>query len=145
MGAMQRRKGSTFERRVATMLRETFPTCEFKRASQSDGAINSDVYCSEGSEKLKAVWFECNHSNKPNPTNKMDQAIYDTSKLTGDRIPVVVWRKTGERAINASIDLEAAIIMFGHTPSASALAEVNCMVTIDFVDFLLALKRWAGC
>lgn len=43
MGALSRRKGATYERAVATRLREAFPGLDVRRGWQSDGREAPDV------------------------------------------------------------------------------------------------------
>lgn len=79
MSMMQRRKGKTWERAVATMLRPLFGD-SVKRGFQSrSGRDGCDV---EGSP----FWVECKHGRLVNLRAALAQAIRDTD----GRIPIVI-------------------------------------------------------
>ena len=137
MGKSQRVKGATFERLIASKMRDAFPGTSWRRSRQSDGAAYSDVHCYEGPKKLRRLWLEANHSNAPRPAVKMAQAMRDIGRLDDqDYHPVVVWRKTGCKAINCTPWLAS---IYPAAPSAIAWTLVTCEFD-DFVNIIRSLR-----
>lgn len=100
MGLMQREKGKRFERDIAALLRERWPSALVRRASQAERADNPDVFV-EGHATLERCWLELQDAREPRPRDKLVQAERDIAgrKHVGDRWPVVIWHKLRERAI----------------------------------------------
>lgn len=83
MGASQRRKGATWERDVANMLREAMPGAHVQRGQQSwDKSTDPDIRC-----PYFAV--ECKVGATPPIRQGMRQAV----ETAGDRWPIVVSRR----------------------------------------------------
>lgn len=141
MGMMQRDKGKTFERLLAKKLREAFPGCEFRRSRQSDGAYHSDVYCNIGPWCLRDIWWECTHGHKPNPAAKMKQAVGDIEAIGEQEryIPVVVWRRTGQRVINATLCLDQLMLI-----DSNQQTDFAPLVTLELPVFIEMLQAWVA-
>lgn len=133
MGLLSRRKGHTFERWVATQLRQAFPMATVRRSDQGFGAFEPDIVISGVNGVVDALWLECYHGRAPDPLAKLRQAERDS--LGKDRWPVVAWRAHGTRNANATMRYETLLRL--HTsgmvgPSKCASAPI----TMGFDDFL---------
>jgi hypothetical protein len=96
---MQRRKGRSYEQRIANVMREQWPGIEVRRSSQADRAHQSDVFVAVGPPKLMRLWLELQDARKPTPEAKLAQAERDISESSDrSRLPVVVWHRMGERS-----------------------------------------------
>jgi hypothetical protein len=114
-GALSRRKGATFERKIVKLIEEAFPGSRCGRANQSHLAYLSDVHVKEGPILLKSFWFECTDSANPDPAKKMRQAANDCRADDPNlhRVPVVVWHKKGRRVINVTMRLNDYMRLHG--------------------------------
>lgn len=103
-GKANRRKGHDFERDVANDLRARWPSAIIRRASQGERADNPDCFVDSGPALLKRMWLEGQCSVSPRPLDKLSQAERDVlawhaarPDARPERLPVVVWHRTGER------------------------------------------------
>ncbi len=120
MGASQRLKGSNFERKVAQILRDHFPTAQIRRSWQSFQAFESDVVVEgEAPKWIRRLWFECMAS--VNPGGKMIKKIAQAERdaeasVVKDKVPAVVWTKTGDPRVFITLRLERFLQMMWETP-----------------------------
>jgi hypothetical protein len=157
MGLMQRRKGRAFEQAIARRLRATFPTATVRRALQAQRAFNSDVFLEGVPDPLSRLWLELQDAREPTPLVKLLQAERDVARVglprlndpLGSRpwIPVVVWHRTAERTIWATLRSQALHDLLAVTeqrlrgrnnPSCLCLPTGLGLVpvTLDFGDLL---------
>lgn len=138
MGRMHRRKGADFERKVAALLRKHWPGVIVRRAAQAHAAYESDVFISNGPEKLERLWLELQDARQPTPETKLRQAEHDISSLPPDkralRLPVVVWHRTGERTSFATTRLW--VLDAVRAANTEARHEVVTMPLEQFLDVL---------
>lgn len=114
MGLLSRTKGKTFERKIARMFRERWPDAVVRRASQAERADNPDVFIEGGPPMLSLLWMELQDARNPTPIAKLEQAEnyvenWNTRRMIigpGDRMPVVVWHRLGERTISVTFRTE---------------------------------------
>ncbi len=148
LGRRSKAKGSNFEREVKnqliTLLGPMYPNLIVRRSLQAERAYESDVVV-EGDgipQRILDIWFECNHSNDPNPLLKLAQAVRDTdiaSKHSGRRrMPAVVWRKTRSHTDNVTIYIGDLLRVAGcFSPSVSdSEATTRTIVTLDWMSFM---------
>ena len=112
MGRMQREKGKRFERAIATLLRQRWPSAVVRRASQAERADNPDVFVEGGPPLLARLWLELQDARSPTPMAKLEQAERDADwwwnhgpSTRTERLPVVVWHRIGERTTWATLRL----------------------------------------
>ena len=81
-GASSRRKGHSFERKVAQRMREAMPGVEIKRGLQSrgGGAEEADV-------EMPFLHVECKIGKRPSPRAALSQAVRDAKP---GKIPIAV-------------------------------------------------------
>lgn len=127
MGRMQREKGKRFERLIADELRRRWPEAVVRRASQAERADNPDVFC-EGIPVLERLWLELQDARAPTPEAKLAQAEADVLAWQarrgfgvdrlgpGERWPIVVWHRLGERTTYATTRLCTLLILAGGVP-----------------------------
>lgn len=116
-GKKSRRKGGVFERKVAKIVRATFPGVEIRRSTQSERAYNSDIFVDNGPELFKRIWWECNSSRNPQPAKKLEQAERDVKAFYEregkTRLPVVIWHRIHSPYIHVRITVETLCILQG--------------------------------
>lgn len=132
MGMLSKRKGKSFEQRIARQLRERWPDALVRRSSQAERAYNADVFCEGGPSMLSALWLELHDARKPIVKSKLEQAERDviTLGLEAKRSPIVIWHKLGERTIQATMRLYMlAWLAYGEADDSPE------MVTMDLLSF----------
>lgn len=139
-GLRSRRKGHDFERYVADLYRETWPSATVRRSSQGDGAHEPDVVVEgDAPHVIRRLWSECQHAAVPTPLIKLTQAERDVAASpTKVGIPIVVWRKTGNRTSYVTTRLWT---FFALGLATVAIDAEEMTVTIDLAEFLAAMKR----
>ncbi len=112
MGLMQRVKGKRYERSIANVLRRHWPSAIVRRASQAERADNPDVFVEGGPTLLADLWIEAQDARTPTPIAKLQQAERDIESWLRrrphtivNRMPVVIWHRTGERTSNVTTRL----------------------------------------
>lgn len=129
MGLMQREKGKRFEREIAGILRERWPSAIVRRASQAERADNPDVFVEGGPPLLGRLWLELQDARKPTPEAKLEQAERDSSawfmrrEERERRLPIVIWHRLGERSTWATMRLTTLLRLYlgpSFMPFASA-------------------------
>lgn len=130
MGLMQRRKGRRFEQDVATAFRQRWPHLTVRRAQQSGGAFEPDVVV-EG----VPLWTECCVGAKPNPLVKLAQAERDVERFTEMMLPVVVWRKSGEWTMRATMRL-GVLLETTRANFSLSYQSSDLVITVDFDEWL---------
>jgi hypothetical protein len=143
---MQRNKGKAFERKVAILLRQTFPRATVRRASQAERAFNSDVFCT-GAGLADTIWWELQDARDPTPLEKLKQAEEDIAGLGGDmasgRIPIVVWHKLRAKIINATMRSSTWLTILGTGTWSAAKTPVTVALDdlLDVLDTLECARR----
>lgn len=139
-----RRKGKVFERTVADIYRQRWPTATVRRGQQGDGAHEPDVVV-EGDAPLHALrlWTECQDAIDPTPRAKLEQAECDIKALPAEHsfyVPIVVWHKLRGRTIQVTTQpwVLARCGLFTLVDGIDHPGEL-LLVTLDFQDFLSAL------
>lgn len=128
-GAARRLKGIRFEQLVATAYRTRWPSHVVRRSEQSHKAFEPDVVV-EGIP----LWTECQHATTSTPLRKLEQAEDDCTPM---HYPVVVWRRTGARAVNATMALTTLLSTYGqYDASARLYNSLDSIVTLDFRHWL---------
>ena len=156
LGRRSRRKGPAFELVVrdhileALVSRNTTDGLTIRRSSQAERAWDADLII-EGPppvpQWLLDIWVECEHANDPNPAAKMVQAKRDagaaTLRLKRQRTPVVVWRRTGERTIWLSTELQFMLELLhaGNDLPPVPGHGTGLLVTCRLGEFLDAIAR----
>ncbi len=140
VGRRSRNKGAAFERLVVNMIKGAWPDVDVRRGKQSHLADEPDVVVT-AADVRGDLWIECQHANAPSPASKMDQARRDSERaddtpLSETRVPVVVWRRTGARAILATTSLTILVWLI-HGDMRAGAGDV--LVTVDLADLLSAL------
>jgi hypothetical protein len=132
-GAGRRRKGHDFERAVASAIRRRWPHLVVRRSQQGHKAFEPDVVV-EGVN----LWTECFIGAKPNPLAKLEQAERDTERFTETMLPVVVWRKSGERTTWATMRVVVLMESLGERCRQVAFDTwvPDIVVTVDFGEWL---------
>lgn len=149
MGKASRDKGRRFEIAIARDLRAAFPSATVRRSQQADRAYEPDVVI-EGVPRLEPLWLELTHSDRPNVESKLNQAERDAyarcvNGAPVNRWPAVVWRRTSERAIHASMRARTYRDMVGWPPHTGLFAGWNdVIIQQSWHDFLELLKWRAG-
>lgn len=145
IGRRSRRKGKKFELVVRDHMLLHLVTPAFngnlviRRSSQAERAWDADLII-EGSnlpEWLLGLWVECEHANDPDPWAKLAQAIRDAGAATlrsgRQRTPVVVWRRTGERALWLSTYVPWLNELLGHPTPTDGHWQILVTVRLDEV------------
>jgi len=100
-GKLSRNKGATFERLIATELKEVHPGAR-RGVGQTQSAGNgADV---EGTP----FWIECKHGKQPNIRAAYKQAI-EARKEADDPRPVLVVSRRDREPIMATLELKTLI------------------------------------
>lgn len=138
-------KGKVFERRIAALIRDTFPGIDARRSSQADRAVQSDVY-TIGHVTLDRIWWELTDACKPDPRKKLEQAERDLESLwpivgSADRLPVVVWHRIGERTTHVTMRLRTLVEL---ARCGDYVGDSAALVTLDVVEFLALLSGGGG-
>lgn len=109
MGKLSREKGKRFERHIAGVLRTYWPDAVIRRASQAERADNPDVFIEGGPPVLSRLWLELHDARNPVPMAKLEQAEQDITEWLRrrpmalvNRMPIVIWHRTGERISNVT-------------------------------------------
>lgn len=142
MGALSRRKGHDFERRVARIYRAKWPQATVRRALQSEQAYESDVVI-EGAAPMvaKRLWTECETGRACNPVRKMRQAVRDLERLQAlSRIPVVVWRRHGSPALRATLTYGAVHEIT--SGEGFAVDRDGLLVDVSLPELLAMMPGW---
>lgn len=112
MALLSRTKGKSYERRVAALFRSRWPDVVVRRASQAERADNPDVFFDNAPDVLQRLWLELTDSRSPSPLAKLEQAERDIEQWLRrrpmaivNRMPVVVWHRTGERTSHVTTRL----------------------------------------
>lgn len=140
MGLMQRQKGKRFERHIAGILRAYWPDAVVRRASQAERADNPDVFIEGGPSVLSRLWLELTDSRTPMPAMKLQQAEHDIAQwlkrrpTLDNRLPVVIWHRTGERVSNVTTRLWVVDELRGFV---STSMETVTMQLIQFENLLV--------
>jgi hypothetical protein len=143
MGLMSRQKGKTFERRIAAIIRDEWPSAIVRRASQSERADNPDVFIEGGPPLLARLWLELQDARSPDPRGKLAQAegdvlAWQARRATADRLPVVIWHRLGERTTWATLRLSTLLAIAEPRPDRAPLAEV---ITCELPALLGLIRR----
>lgn len=150
VGRKSRNKGAAFERLVVNTIKKAWPDVEVRRGKQSHYADEPDVVVRMLTEtdnicdRRDTLWIECQHANAPSPAKKMEQARRDAGAGAPHRgpassVPVVVWRRTGSREVQATLTCEdAGWLLLGHMRTGQGR---DVLVTVDLADLLHELKR----
>lgn len=140
MSLMQRTKGKVFERSIATHLRRAFPLATIRRSIQSHRAYEPDV-CVDGNapDLARRLWLECHDARDPAPLEKLAQAERDCRRAAMWRIPVVVWHRYRERRVQATLRLDALMVLTGSPFQPSEF--VGMPVTCDWEQLLDVLRK----
>lgn len=149
MGKLSRRKGQTFERKIAKILRERFPQFAggIRRSIQSREAEESDV------TGIPGLWLELQHAAVPTPNLKLIQAIRDVVEADVNRLPVAITHKTRTKSIEVTMRAEDLVWMYMQAQSVpgampaihhiSSFAEIHMQLDFDsFLDLVEAAKPW---
>jgi hypothetical protein len=150
MGAYERTKGQIFERKIAKVFRDVFPTAMVRRTVQSDGPYESDLIIEGKVPKfLHQLWWECNDQKKCYPEVKLHQAIRDSNaareRTQRKRYPVVVWHEKHRRDIWATMrlcDLIAIQYKGANSPLSGLATQIS--TTLKLGDFLFLLQELYG-
>lgn len=154
MGAMQRRKGAAFERRIAAELRAAMPGATVRRSLQAHRAYESDVVV-EGNAPLVArrIWWELCDSRAPSPLDKLGQAERDTAYLPRyvddhwapslETLPLVVWHRTGAKSVQVTARLGVLCEVLGGEPTPVD-GWLGTPVTLDWLQVLARLRELAS-
>lgn len=141
MGKLSRSKGNAFERLICQLVRATDPTADVRRGKQSHLADEPDVVITAGAGWLPRLWLECHHG-AVSTESKLLQAEHDC----GAHVPVVIWRRTGSRAINATLRFVDLVILAGGDCGDDAYGRA-VLVTLDAGELLAIAReteqRWA--
>jgi hypothetical protein len=150
VGLRSRVKGKSFEREVGHHFQTAFkplPALTIRRSSQAERAYESDLII-EGPDVphyLAALWVECEHSNKPNPNKKFDQAVRDAEiymkRMQRTRVPIVCWRATGERTVWLTTTLYNMNLLLLDIGAGSASDAAPLLVTTPLDEALGILAR----
>lgn len=126
--------------RQTAVLRELHKRSRVRRSDQGRGAQEPDLVvigC--------PCWLELNHANDPRPLAKLAQAERDTIATESPLWPVVVWQKTRSKTINVTMRTWT-LWQFGCLPSDQGRlpdeAIGNAVITTDLVAFLAMLRHW---
>lgn len=138
-GLLSRTKGKVFERLVAADIRKALPAATVRRSIQSHKAWESDVVI-EGDVPavVKRIWLEATNSRKPNISEKLAQSESDAAKAGPDRLPILVWRRTGSRVCYVSARLCVLGKIMGFATESQAIA------TIHWPELLAVFGRLAA-
>lgn len=148
LGRRSRLKGKKFELTVRDHMLAGLPdkSLSIHRTSQADRAWHADlmIESSTAPQWLLDLWVECEHAKEPTPAKKFEQASEDAFKASArcgrTRVPVVIWRRSGERRLWASTSLAwlmnlngAPLDPLGFCPGAEKLVT---MALGDLLDVL---------
>ena len=141
MGKMQREKGKTFERQIASVLRAAFPRATVRRASQAVRAYEPDVVIEGDAPAIvRSLWLELTDSRAPEPADKLRQAEGDVDRVVAAglpaRLPIVVWHRLGERRIWATARLRTLVTIAG---GDAPVRMADAIATVLLDDLVLAL------
>lgn len=128
MSAHSRDKGRAFEQLIVRAFKKRWPDRVIRRGKQSHHADEPDVVI-EGS----SLWIETFHSSVTSPLKKLAQAERDIARGGVHWWPVVVWRKTGGRTIQATMRVIALVATTGGEFWGGGN---DLVVTLDFEDWL---------
>lgn len=141
MGALSRRKGAEYERRIARLFREAFPDAKRELSQTRSGSEGADV-------ANVPWWVECkHHKGRVDVDAAYAQAFEARNASPGvsRKLPiVVVWRISGTRTDYATLSLgdlsERCMKAFwsDYSPGVS-----DPLVTLE-LDAFLALLRSGG-
>ena len=139
MGLMQRRKGRSFEQRIASELRQLWPGSDVHRASQAERAREPDVVIRHGPLLAKLLWLELQDARVPKPLEKLEQAEHDAPS---HRRCVVVWHKLGARSRQATMRHSTLVWLVDGLDQAVNSPLDGIPVTLDWDDFMFILGPW---
>lgn len=147
MGKKSREKGAVFERLIVRVMTKALGA-QARRTQQAHRPFEPDVGV-EGPELpdwLTGLWVECQHANAARPAKKLAQAERDAQAAQARaggalRLPVVVWRQTGERSIWATLRVGTLDRLRG-ARKLRAEAELGdeILATVDLDDLLSAIR-----
>lgn len=138
MGKLSRTKGRAFEQDIARRLRARWPHLTVRRSQQGDKAYEPDVVV-EG----VPLWLECQCAAKPTSLVKLAQAERDVERFTETMLPVVVWRKSGERTTWATMRLGTLLKSFApesHHRVGLGVVQDDTVVTLDLDEWLQCVE-----
>lgn len=146
MSKLSRTKGRAFEQRIARELREAMPSATVRRSLQAHRAYEPDLVI-EGDAPIIAtwLWLELTDSRAPSPLDKLAQAERDID-AAGDpeRVPVVVWHKTGAKSIQSTMRLRSLTALVGGVTLTGARGWLDTPVTVDWEHVLGRLRQLAA-
>ena len=134
MGALQRRKGQVYERRLAKCLREVMPGADIARGLQSQGERVPDV-------DVLGLWIEAKNARAVTLDSALDQAIA-AAEGTG-RIPIAIVHRPGSRYAQdqAHLLLSDFLELAGLDQCGEAnIDSIRLTTTLD--RLLLLIGRW---
>ena len=138
MGKFSRNKGATYERKIATLLRERFPQFkeDIRRSVQSREAEESDV------TGIPGLWLELQHAANPTPDAKLKQAIRDHPPGTK---PIAITHKTRSKSTEVSMQLITLIqlykLMVKKANPGIPASLLKVRVQLDLEPFLQLIDR----
>jgi hypothetical protein len=154
MGAKSRRKGVAFELVARDYILGAFAHLGegliVRRSSQAERAYEADLIIEGPAARpwMSALWVECQHADRANsdPPSKWKQAVRDAglweqrNGKQGSRIPIVVWRVTGERTVWCTVQLEILTVRLFQWARPEFGHGTEVLVTLPFEHVLSSLK-----
>lgn len=138
MGKRSREKGAQFERLICQLVRACDPLADVRRGKQSHLADEPDVVIAAGAGWLPRLWLECHHG-----AVSIGSKLLQAERDCGDRgVPVVIWRRTGSRAINATLRFGDLVVLGWTGGTYGELRGCHVLVTLEAGE-LLAIAREA--
>lgn len=140
MGMMQRRKGRSFEQKIADIYRKKWPDFVVRRSLQAHRPYEPDVVV-EGVVGRHKLWTECNDAAKPNPLVKLIQAERDIEKAVSagmyfPYLPIVVWHRLQSREVNVTMRMSSLWRFTGMWADGGSKELRDMLVTMTLDAFL---------
>lgn len=148
MSKLSRTKGGKFERKIARDLREAMPRATVRRSQQAHRAYEPDLVIEGCAPTIaRRLWLELTDSRAPSPLDKLAQAERNERDAWGDvldneRLPLVVWHRTGARSVQVTARLGVLCEVLGGEPTPVE-GWLAVPVTVDWLQVLARLRDLA--
>jgi hypothetical protein len=133
MSKLSRTKGRAFEQLIVRTLTQALPGTVWHRSSQADRAWDADVVCESGNAIARRLWLELCHAKHVDVRDKLEQGERDIG--WAQRLPVVVWRKSGAKHVNVTMRLGTLM-----TIELERTCVNRQLVTMELGEFLELVK-----
>lgn len=146
MSKLSRTKGGAFERKIARELREAMPRATVRRSQQAHRAYEPDVVIEGNAPSIALrLWLELTDSRAPSPLDKLAQAERDAAGYVWPPgpLPIVVWHRTGARAVQVTARLGTLCEVLGGEPTMVD-GYLGTPVTVDWQQVLARLREIGG-